>query len=174
MAYNSLLLKRRKEIHEKTGKAIETLYPNRLEEFYEMLAYHFSYSSDPADLQKSVSYGEKAAAKAVSVYAYGEAVRLLDQTLKVQEILDPENKGKRCDLLLDLCDALLLAVDFRRILDKEAPEAFSLAETIGDGSRASRACQVALSTILSEQSIYGFETPRGGGVGRASQPLCRG
>jgi class 3 adenylate cyclase/tetratricopeptide (TPR) repeat protein len=160
VAYNSLLLKRRKEIHEKTGKAIETLYPDRLEEFYEMLAYHFSYSPDPADLKKSVNYGEKAAARAISVYAYGEAVRLFDQTLKVQGILDPDNKGKRCDLLLDLCDALLLAVEFRRILDKEAPEAFSLAETVGDGSRASRACQVALSTILSEQSIYGYATPQ--------------
>ena len=38
VAYNSLLLKRRKEIHEKIGEAIEELYPDRLEEFYEMLA----------------------------------------------------------------------------------------------------------------------------------------
>lgn len=42
MAYNSLLLKRRKEIHEKIGKAIEELYPERLEEFYEMLAYYYA------------------------------------------------------------------------------------------------------------------------------------
>jgi predicted ATPase len=42
VAYNSLLLKRRKEIHEKIGKAIEELYPERLEEFYEMLAYHYA------------------------------------------------------------------------------------------------------------------------------------
>ena len=33
VAYNSLLLKRRKEIHEKIGKAIEVLYPDRLEIF---------------------------------------------------------------------------------------------------------------------------------------------
>ena len=44
VAYNSLLLKRRKEIHEKIGRAIETLYAERLEEFYEMLAYHYSRS----------------------------------------------------------------------------------------------------------------------------------
>ena len=34
VAYNSLLIKRRKEIHERIGKAIEGLYPERLEEFY--------------------------------------------------------------------------------------------------------------------------------------------
>ena len=36
-AYNSLLLKRRKQIHETIGKAIEELYAERLEEFFEML-----------------------------------------------------------------------------------------------------------------------------------------
>ena len=46
VAYNSLLLKRRKEIHEKIGKAIENLYSDRLEEFYEMLAYHYAKSDD--------------------------------------------------------------------------------------------------------------------------------
>ena len=42
VAYNSLLLKRRKEIHEKIGRAIEQIYAGGLEEFYEVLAYHFS------------------------------------------------------------------------------------------------------------------------------------
>ena len=42
VAYNSLLSNRRKEIHEKIGKAIEEIYPASLEEFYEVLAYHFS------------------------------------------------------------------------------------------------------------------------------------
>ena len=36
VAYNSLLLKRRKEIHEKIGNAIESLYSEKLEEFYEI------------------------------------------------------------------------------------------------------------------------------------------
>jgi predicted ATPase len=36
VAYNSLLQKRRKEIHENIGKAIEQIYADRLEEFYEM------------------------------------------------------------------------------------------------------------------------------------------
>ena len=47
VAYNSLLSNRRKEIHKKIGKAIEELYPESLEEFYEMLAYHYSKSEEP-------------------------------------------------------------------------------------------------------------------------------
>jgi len=46
VAYNSLLQKKRKEIHEKIGKAIEALYAERLEEFHEMLAYHYSKSEN--------------------------------------------------------------------------------------------------------------------------------
>ena len=47
MAYNSLLLKRRKELHGKIGEAIEQIYADRLEEFYEMLAYHYAASDNP-------------------------------------------------------------------------------------------------------------------------------
>ena len=46
VAYNSLLLRRRKEVHEKIGEAIETLYKERQEEFYEMLAYHYMKSEN--------------------------------------------------------------------------------------------------------------------------------
>ena len=35
-----------------------------------------------------------AAQRATDVYAYGEAVRLLQQALKVQEVLDPDDKAK--------------------------------------------------------------------------------
>jgi class 3 adenylate cyclase len=144
VAYHSLLLARRKEIHGRIGKAIEELYPDRLEEFYEMLAYHYSKSDD---LAKGISYGEKAATRASSVYAYAEAVRLLEQAIEVQKVLDPDNKGKRCDLLVDLADALRLGNQAQRALDGELPEAFSLAESMGDRARASRASTVAWCCI---------------------------
>jgi predicted ATPase len=46
VAYSSLLLKKRKDLHEKIGQAIEKIYPERLEEFYEMLAYHYYEGQD--------------------------------------------------------------------------------------------------------------------------------
>ena len=44
VAYNSLLFNRRKALHGAIGMAIEETYSNRLEEFYEVIAHHFSKS----------------------------------------------------------------------------------------------------------------------------------
>ncbi|MGA8848811.1 MAG: protein kinase [Dehalococcoidia bacterium] len=171
--YEEIIAPRRIRLHQQVARALEGVYKSRLEEHAAELAEHFSYSSDAADLKKAVSYGEMAAGRATSVYAYGEAVRLLDQALKVQEILDPEDKGKRCDLLLDLCDALVLAVENKRILDTAAPEAFALAEAIGDGSRAVRVCVVAIMAILNEQSFLGLAIPQAAGWAERANHYAR-
>ncbi len=42
VAYNSLLSQKRKEIHEKIGAAIEEVQGEKLEEFFEILAHHYS------------------------------------------------------------------------------------------------------------------------------------
>ena len=42
VVYNGLLKKDRREIHERIGLIIEELFHDRLAEFYETLAYHFS------------------------------------------------------------------------------------------------------------------------------------
>ena len=60
VAYNSLLLKRRKELHGKIGEAIEQIYADRLEEFYEMLAYHYAASDNP---EKALYYLKLSGAK---------------------------------------------------------------------------------------------------------------
>lgn len=40
--YNSILLKRRRELHARAGAAIEQLFPDRLDELAGLLAYHFA------------------------------------------------------------------------------------------------------------------------------------
>jgi tetratricopeptide (TPR) repeat protein len=141
--YEEIIAPRRIRLHQQVARALEDVYKTRLEEHAAELAEHFSYSSDTTDLKKAVSYGEMAAKRAMDVYAYGEAVRLLEQALKVQEILDPEDKAKRCDLLLALGDALILAGEHQRVVNIEAPQALSLAEAIADNKRASQACLLA-------------------------------
>jgi tetratricopeptide (TPR) repeat protein len=138
--YEEIIAPQRLKLHQQVARSLERLYARRLEEHAAELAEHFSHSTDPADLKKAVEYGELAAKKAIDVYAYGEAVRLLEQALKVQEVLDPEDKAKRCDLLLTLADGLLLAGETQRVIDMAAPQAFSLAEAVADNRRASRAC----------------------------------
>jgi tetratricopeptide (TPR) repeat protein len=149
--YEEMIAPHRLKLHQQVARSLETLYAKRLEEHATELAEHFSHSTDPADLAKAVSYGEMAAKRAMDVYAYGEAVRLLEQALKVQDVLDPEDKAKRCDLLLALGEALLLAGEILRVVDADALQAFSLAEAIGDNVRASRACLLAMQGL----AVYG-------------------
>jgi len=141
--YEEMIAPQRLKLHQQVARSLEALYAKRLEEHATELAEHFSHSTDPADLMKAVEYSKMAAKRATDVYAYGEAVRLLEQALKVQEVLDPEDKAKRCDLLLILGVALILAGEHQRIIATEAPQALSLAEAIADNKRASRACLLA-------------------------------
>jgi len=53
VAYESLLKQRRREIHGRIAQAIEELFPDRLEEHYEMLAHHYGRSGDA---EKTVHY----------------------------------------------------------------------------------------------------------------------
>jgi tetratricopeptide (TPR) repeat protein len=149
--YEEMVAPQRLKLHHQVAHTLETLYARHLKEHAVELAEHFSHSTDPTDLAKAVSYAEMAAKRATDVYAYGEAVRLLEQALKVQEVLDSDDKARKCDLLLALGDALLLAGEHQRVFSTEAPQAFSLAEAIADNKRASRACLLAMKGL----AVYG-------------------
>jgi tetratricopeptide (TPR) repeat protein len=82
VAYNSLLLKRKREIHEKIGKAIEEIYAKRLEEFYEMLVYHF----DQGEVwDKAFVYAVKAGMKARHGYIFQTAMDHFDRAKEILE-----------------------------------------------------------------------------------------
>ena len=104
--YEELIAPRRLRLHQEVARALETQHARRLDDHAAELAEHFSYSTDPADLAKAVQYAERAAQRALAVFDYGEASRLLEKALGVQEVLDPDDKAKRCDLLLALGEAL--------------------------------------------------------------------
>jgi hypothetical protein len=95
-----------------------------------------------------VHYGELAAQRAMSVFAYGEAVRHLEQALRAQEVLDPDEKLKRCDLLLAVGEAMLLMEEPGRIAANVAEQAFALAEQVHDDNRAVQAALLACEGYL--------------------------
>ena len=93
VAYNSLLHKRRKEIHEEIGKAIEQIYEDRLEEFYEMLGYHYSKSENH---EKANHYLMKAGDVAAHLYAYDEARLNYAHALEaISKLPDTETKYRK-------------------------------------------------------------------------------
>jgi tetratricopeptide (TPR) repeat protein len=80
VAYDSLLAKRRKEVHERIGEAIEQIYAERLEEFYEMLAYHF----DRGEVwEKAFFYLSRSGNKARLAYASQEAITHYTHAIEV-------------------------------------------------------------------------------------------
>jgi predicted ATPase/class 3 adenylate cyclase len=78
VTYETLLKQKRKELHGLVGQAIEELYTDRLEEFYEMLAYHYWRGED---WFRAYRYNWEAGLKAQSFSAYIESLNFLDAAL---------------------------------------------------------------------------------------------
>jgi class 3 adenylate cyclase/tetratricopeptide (TPR) repeat protein len=90
VAYNSLLVQRRRELHLTIALAIEELYADRLAEHYGVLAHHFSKAEDWA---RALDYLLKAADKSMKSFANREAITFYDLALEVAK-----NLGDTVDL----------------------------------------------------------------------------
>ena len=77
--YDSILLQRRKELHRKVAASIETLFSDRLEEFYILLAYHYSRAED---WEKAQGYLFKAGDQAGRIAADAEALAHYEQAIE--------------------------------------------------------------------------------------------
>jgi class 3 adenylate cyclase/tetratricopeptide (TPR) repeat protein len=100
VAYDSLLLKRRKEVHEKIGRAIETLYLERLEEYYELIAYHYGRSENK---EKCLEYLDRANQKASTLTAMEEAKGYFDEAMALLDTLPKTdvNRKRQISLLVN-------------------------------------------------------------------------
>jgi len=116
VVYNSLLLKRRKGIHEEIGKAIEALYPERLEEHCELLAYHFGCS---ATTNKAVEYLDLANQKAAKLNANEEAKAYFYKAMELLDTLPEteENRQRRISLLVNQAEVFMLLFKFEEYYD---------------------------------------------------------
>jgi len=100
VAYSSLLIKRRKEIHEKIGDVIEKLYSERLEEYYEVLAYHYERSDNK---EKAVKYLDLANQKACDASAMEDAKGYFNKAMEILDTMPDttENQERRISLLVN-------------------------------------------------------------------------
>ncbi len=150
VAYNSLLIQRRKALHQAVGEAIEELYQDRLEEHYAKLAHHFAQGEV---WEKALAYHRQVGEKAIVQSAYHEAMTSFEQALAALSQL-PERRDtieQAIDLRCDLRNVLLPLNEHARIFDHlHAAEA--LAERLGDDQRLGRiACYLCISfTTMSE------------------------
>jgi tetratricopeptide (TPR) repeat protein len=105
VAYESVLTKRRRKLHERIGEAIEELYADRLEELYEMLAHHYSRSEN---LEKAYQYLKLSAEKAIRKHSLWEAFRSCRQAIIVldREANIEDNKAKQIEVRLLMTGAM--------------------------------------------------------------------
>jgi len=113
VAYNSLLQKRRKEIHAKIGNAIESLYPERLEEYYELLAYHYGRSDNK---DKALEYLDLANQKAAKLNAMEDARSYFDEAMKLLD-KQPDTEVNRQRRITILANQLLVYALLFRLSD---------------------------------------------------------
>lgn len=92
VAYESLLLARRRALHAATGRALEKLYAQRLEEVYDRLAHHYAKTDEAT---KAVEYLTRFAEKAARLYANADAARALEEALAHVERLPAEDQDRR-------------------------------------------------------------------------------
>jgi len=141
VAYHGLVAEKRKESHQKIGETIESIYSERLDDFFEILAVHF-YNAD--NWIKACRYAKLAGDKAARNYSNSEAVNFFERAIDalkrlprtkdvirdeadVRLALDMslgalgypkgslENMNERVDLAMQLEDVRGLAVAYSRI-----------------------------------------------------------
>jgi predicted ATPase len=144
VAYNSLLLKRRKEIHDRIGKAIEELYSDRLDEFYEMLAHHYSRAENS---EKAYHYLKLSGDKATRNYAKWEAIGYYREAIGILNERPQTEENKREGIEV----RLLMTTPMRYLAYPEGS-----IEILEEGERLSRELgdERSLAQFLSLTSFY--------------------
>ena len=125
--YDTLLTKNRQELHLKVAAAIENIFAQKISDYYEVLAHHYSLGDDKEKAEEFlIKAGERTLKNAASSEAlnyFNEALNLYQQ--KYGESADPEklimfeqnigmalyNKGKLVDAVTHFDKALRLLGD---------------------------------------------------------------
>ncbi len=132
VAYNSLLLERRRELHGQTALAIETLYQTALEDHYSELAHHFSRSGNT---EKAVEYLHRAGKQAAQRSANQEAIgQFSDALALLQRLPDvPERAHHELALQIDLGHAYMATKGFgSREVEATFTRALTLCRELGE------------------------------------------
>ncbi len=106
VAYGSLLIERRKVLHERAAQAIEALFHSQLEDHYGDLAHHYGRSGN---IQKAVDYLRRAGQQAVQRSANTEAVTHFTAALEFLKPLAETPERTQQELTLQVALATPLA-----------------------------------------------------------------
>jgi tetratricopeptide (TPR) repeat protein len=132
VAYNSLLLERRKVLHEHVGQAIEDVYREQLDEHYSELAHHYTRSGNS---EKAIEYLSLVGQQAAQRSANTEAITHLTAALELLTALpaSPVHTLQELRLQIFLGAILMSAGGFTALETKRAyTRARELCQQVGE------------------------------------------
>ena len=95
--YKTILIKRRRAFHRRVGEAMESIYADRLDGLFGLLAHHFALADEH---EKAIQYYRKAARQAVALFAFDDAIQNLRGALDLIE------EGKQTETHITLLEEL--------------------------------------------------------------------
>ncbi len=134
VVYNGLLKKERQTIHEQIALVMEQLFQDRLLEFYETLAFHFSRGRS---VIKAVDYLVKSGEKSLARYAVEEAHQYFKEAFEILAAKTDKTKEEKVtlvDILNSWGYAFFYLGDFKKFIDLLNSHK-DLAESLDDKAR---------------------------------------
>jgi len=141
VAYESVVVDRRRDLHRTIGIAIEELYADRLAELYETLAHHFERAEE---WERAFDYHERAIVKAADAFANLAVIGHCRAALAIADRLgDRVAVDRRRSVEERLGAALFYASEFRASADAYE-RAAALADDLGKARNLLRGSMSAL------------------------------
>ena len=132
--YESMSAQRRQRLHARVGEALERSERAPVS----ALAHHFTRAGSPADAEKAVRYAMRAGAESEAMLAHEDGAEHYSRAVEVLERFFPEDRVRRCELLLAVGEARVRSG--QRALARDAfRQAAELAEELGDSASLARA-----------------------------------
>jgi class 3 adenylate cyclase/predicted ATPase len=132
VAYNSLLIERRKILHERIGQALELIFAEQLDDHLTQLAHHYSHSDN---IDKAVKYLGRAGQQAMQRSAHAEALSNLSAAIDLLQKLpdSPERIQRELRLQLVVGPALIAICGYAAPEVEQAyTRALALCERLGN------------------------------------------
>jgi class 3 adenylate cyclase/tetratricopeptide (TPR) repeat protein len=133
-AYELLLIRRRKELHQRAGEVIEHLYPEQRGELAPVLAHHYRLGEE---WQRAADYAMQAGAQAVKVYAMREALAYYDNAYEALMKIQDASPEQLCDAILGWTPAALRVKPYQEVVNR-LEEAEKIARELDDEGRLAR------------------------------------
>jgi predicted ATPase len=155
VTYNSLLIERRKQLHQRVGQAIEATFADRLDDYLSQLAHHYSQSDN---VLKAIEYLGRAGRQSVERSAHADAIAALTAAIDLLLTLpdSPERMRRELPLQMALGQALIPS---KMWASPEVGRAFARAQEICQQLGDSQELFPALFGLQSVHTVRGQVRP---------------